>query len=1094
MVPQKSTVKMIKYLSVLCLVALLLSCESNEGTLFSNPSSDDTGIEFVNQIKETEELNILDYLYFYNGGGVALGDLNNDGLPEVFLSGNQVKNKLYLNTGNLKFKDISSDAGIEGLSSWNTGTVMGDVNGDGFLDIYVCAVVGLNGFNGRNELFINNGNLTFTESAVEYGLDFESYSSTAAFLDYDLDGDLDMYLLNHAIHTQESFGKADLRNERNYETGDKLLRNEGGKFVDVSSEAGIFGGINGYGLSVAIADFNHDGFPDIYVSNDFHEDDYYYLNNGDGTFSETIKEYFGHTSRFSMGNDVADINHDGWPDILSLDMLPEDEFVLKSSDGDESLQILKMRIDQYGYHYQFTRNMLQINQPGGKFVETALMSGIAATDWSWSGLFEDYDQDGHQDLFVSNGIPKRPNDLDFIKFVSSEQIQKKINNTRLVDKDALEMMPHGKVHNYIFQGDADIHFKDMSGDWIQSDSLISGATAVGDLDNDGDLDLIVNNINEPAAVYANKTNEKAAFLKIKFELPSLNKFGIGTKVYSYHSGQLQYKELNLSRGFQASSEPIVHFGYGKVTQIDSLRIIWPDRTTQLLTQIEPNQVMTIRPENNMPLNPGFYQGFLEVLFTKLDDNLGINFEHIENNYNDFNVIKLIPYQVSDRGPATAVGDLNGDGKDDVFFGGSKLTPSQIFVQQNGGFAPLTISSVAMDSINEDVAAIIEDLNLDGQMDLLVGTGGADFYQNPYTLLDKYYQGSTDAMIKAELPKFYENASVIKANDFDNDGDLDLFVGAHVVSNDFGKIPNSHILINTNGSFEMKEDILPANLGMITDAIWTDINDDGLDDLVVVGEWMSPRFLINDGGVLKEKLLLEDELSGLWQAIHSFDIDQDGDQDLLLGNWGTNSKFKASASYPMKLYHQDFDRNGNKEAVISIEKNGVYYPLSGLDELSGQMNVLRKKFTSYQEFAGKNMKEIFNEKLLDSAEVLQVNDLRSGYLQNNGGKYSFVPFDWRLQVSPINSFVTDDFDADQSDEVLVAGNYFGVSPFHGRFDGFSGALIHDDQTIQAGHEIGLDLAGKSARHVNVLRVGNRKFLLFTFNNEAAQVYEFKAKNQ
>ncbi|MGA9269010.1 MAG: VCBS repeat-containing protein, partial [Lutimonas sp.] len=443
-----------KNLGILVLIVLFLqACKKDEGSLFTNPDPKDTGVDFINKIDESDDLNILDYLYFYNGGGVAIGDLNNDGLPEIFFSGNQVKNKLYLNKGNLQFDDISNSAGVLGNSSWNSGAVMGDVNGDGFLDIYVCAVVGLNGFNGFNELYINNGDLTFTESAAEYGLDFESYSSTAAFLDYDLDGDLDIYLLNHAVHTQEYFGKAELRNKRTYETGDKLLRNDGGSFTDVSEEAGIFGGVNGYGLSVAVSDFNHDGFPDIYVCNDFHEDDYYYLNNGDGTFNERLKEFFGHTTRFSMGSDIADINHDGWPDILSLDMLPAEEAILKASDGDESLQILKMRVEQYGYHYQFTRNMLQINQPGYKFVETALLSGIAATDWSWSSLFEDFDQDGHQDLFISNGIPKRPNNLDFIKFVSSDQIQKKINNTRLVDQEALDMMPKGKVSNYVFQGD-----------------------------------------------------------------------------------------------------------------------------------------------------------------------------------------------------------------------------------------------------------------------------------------------------------------------------------------------------------------------------------------------------------------------------------------------------------------------------------------------------------------------------------------------------------------------------------------------------------------------------------------------------------------
>jgi len=448
------------------LCACLFACNHNNERVFNNPTSDQTGINFVNELTETNDLNILDYLYYYNGGGVAIGDINNDGLQDIYLSGNQVKNKLYLNKGNLVFEDITNKAGVSGNSTWNTGAVMGDVNGDGYLDIYVCAVVGINGFNGFNELFINNGDQTFTESAAKYGLDFDTFSSSAAFLDYDLDGDLDIYLLNHAIHTQESFGKASLRYKRNYQTGDKLLRNDGNTFKDVSEEAGIFGGVNGYGLGISVSDFNQDGYPDIFVGNDFHEDDYYYLNNGDGTFSERLKEFFGHTSRFSMGNDVSDINHDGWPDIMSLDMLPEDENVLKSSEGDDDIQIQELRIKQFGYNYQFTRNMFFVNQQNSPYLETALLSGIAATDWSWSTLIEDFNQDGEQDIFISNGIPRRPNNLDFIKFVSSDKIQKKIDNTKLVDQEALNLMPSGKTHNYIFKGDGKLNFEDKSGKWI----------------------------------------------------------------------------------------------------------------------------------------------------------------------------------------------------------------------------------------------------------------------------------------------------------------------------------------------------------------------------------------------------------------------------------------------------------------------------------------------------------------------------------------------------------------------------------------------------------------------------------------------------
>lgn len=1066
---------------------LIIGCKK-EGGLFKNPSPQETGITFTNTLTETDDLNILDYLYFYNGGGVAIGDINNDGLPDIFFSGNQVKNKLYLNKGNLTFEDISETAGILGNSTWNTGSVMGDVNGDGLLDIYVCAVVGINGFNGYNELYINNGDATFTESAATYGLDFDSYSSSAAFLDYDLDGDLDIYLLNHAVHTQESFGRANLRLKRNYQTGDKLLRNDNGKFIEVSEEAGIYGGINGYGLGIAISDFNQDGYPDIYVGNDFHEDDYYYLNNGDGTFTESLKQYFGHTTRFSMGNDVADINHDGLPDIISLDMLPEDEKALKSSEGDDNLQTQKLRIERYGYHYQFTRNMLYVNQSNGAYLETALLSGVAATDWSWSALFADYDQDGEQDIFISNGIPKRPNDMDFIKFTSSEQIKNKIDNTKLVDQQALNMMPSGATHNYVFKGSKNLSFKDMSGKWILNDTLVSGATAMADLDNDGDLDLITNNINRPATLYINKTNDNANYLKIRFNYSDKNHFGVGTKVYSYHQGTLQFKELYTVRGFQSSSEPIIHFGYGKTNTIDSLKIVWPNKTYQIVKNIPVNQTLTIAPENTKPFDYNSLKPKIKALFEKVEGNLGLNFTHVEDKYVDFNREKLIPYQVSDRGPAIAIGDINNDGKEDIFFGGSKYIPSKIFVQSDSSYVIKNIPEISKDSIKEDVAAVIADFTNNGKNDIFLGSGGADFYNKMKPLLDSYYVNKDSVYETAMLPEYFENASVIKVNDYDNDGDLDVFVGNQAITTKFGANPTSYLLENKNGKFSVVENSSIKNLGMVTDAIWDDFDNDGTKDLIVVGEWMAPAFFKNTNGKLTETQLTEGNLNGLWQSIHPFDIDGDGDTDYLLGNWGTNSKFKASEKSPMKMFFGDFDENGQTETITTIEKNGSYYPLEGLDGLGGQMILLRKKFTSYNDFAGKNIQEILDKKVVANSKILSVHTLNSGYLKNENGRFSFVPFQVELQVSPIMSFVTYDFDGDGKEEVLAAGNYFGVKPFHGRLDSFPGALIYNEIKITLGNNIGLDLAHKSVRHLNIITLNTVDYLLVTVNNNKAQVYK------
>ncbi|MEP2056643.1 MAG: VCBS repeat-containing protein [Maribacter litoralis] len=1076
-----------KLLYILVLVCAL-GCKQNKGELFVKRSANDTGITFENTLTETKDLSILDYLYFYNGGGVAIGDINNDSLPDIYFSGNQVKNKLYLNKGNLQFEDITENAGVAGNSSWNTGAIMGDVNGDGLLDIYVCAVVGLNGFNGYNELFINQGDATFKESAADYGLDFESYSSSAAFLDYDLDGDLDIYLLNHAIHTQDSYGNAQIRHKRIYETGDKLLRNDNGTFTDVSEEAGIYGGVNGYGLGIAVSDFNQDGYPDLYIGNDFHEDDYYYLNNGDGTFKESIKEAFGHTTRFSMGSDVADINHDGLPDLISLDMLGKDEIVLKSSEGDDDIQIQKLKTETFGYHNQYTRNMLSVNQPDGKFLETALLSGVAATDWSWSALFGDYNQDGEQDLYISNGIPKRPNDLDYINYISNENIRSKINNTNLVDQKALKMMPSGFIGNMIFKGSNNLQFIDESKTWISQDTIISGATAYSDLDNDGDLDLVTNNLYSPAEIQENTTNTKANWLKIKLNYIEKNKFGIGTKVFSYANGIQQFKEMYTVRGFQASSEPLIHFGYGEISNIDSIKIVWPDKSYQTITNIATNQTLYISPNQNKAFDYSNLHTQRQLLFKKESNNLGIDFIHVEDSYSDYLRQKLIPYQMSDRGPAVSVGDLNADGKDDIFFGGSKYIASQVYVQGDSTFQQITYPEIKMDSIKEDITSIIADFNNDGKNDLIIGTGGADFFNEMKPLTDSYYISSDSVFTKKAFPEMFENTSVLLKLDYDHDNDFDLIVCNQSISADYGNRPNNYLLKNTDGNFNITEN--PFNqLGMITDAIVTDFNNDGWEDLLFVGEWMSPKFFQNNEGKFTEIHPLENEkLNGLWQSVINFDIDGDGDQDYLLGNWGLNTKFSTSEEHPMKMYYGDLDKNGATETIVSTYKDGKDYPVDGLKELSSQLVSLRKKFNSYSSFAGKSMEDILGENMLPNAEILKVHTLNSGFLKNENGKFTFVPFSYKLQLAPIMSFLEFDFNGDNKTEVLAAGNYFGVKPYHGRFDSFPGALISNNNNITLANKIGLDLTGKSIRNMNIIKFNNNNYILLTFNDEAAEVYQ------
>ena len=1074
---------------------LFIGCSQKEGQLFEKLSSDESNITFNNQLLESKNISILDYLYYYNGGGVALGDINNDGLVDIYFTSNQGKNKLYLNKGANKFEDITAKAGVEGQSDWNSGTIMADVNGDGYLDIYVCAVVGINGFEGQNELFINNKDNTFTESAAEYGLDLDNYSSSAAFLDYDLDGDLDMYLLNHAVHSELSFGNADIRNRRNYECGDKLFRNDNGKYVDVSEKAGIFGGANGYGLGLAVSDFNLDGYPDIYVCNDFHEDDYYYLNNGDGTFSESLKSHFGHTSRFSMGVDVADVNHDGFPDIMTLDMLPEDEKVLKSSLGDDNTQMLKMRTEKLGYHYQYTRNMLQLNQDGNHFTETALLSGVAATDWSWSTLFADYDQDGEQDIFVSNGIPKRPNDLDYVKYYSNDQIKSKISSTKLLDKEALKRMPKGNVTNYVFQGSTDLQFKNRSADWIENDSIISNGSGYADIDNDGDLDVVTNNTNNVASVYINKTDGKSNYLKLKLQFVGQNTFGIGTKVISYYKGKKQFKELQTTRGFQSSSEPMIHFGYGKITSIDSLVVIWPDKTFQTLKNIKTNQTLAIKANTSRKaydykkLHPAVLP-----IFKKTETGLGIDFVHQENDFIDFLVQKLIPYQRSDRGAATAIGDLNGDGKDDIFFGASKGKKAAVYLQNPKGFAKKSFDEIEKDSIFEDASAVIGDFNNDKINDLYVASGGGE---NASNLQDRLYTNKNSQFVKSALPKLVQNASVVKTFDYDKDGDLDLFVANNSVNNRFGTMPDCYLLNNNKGIFTIVEGQTFSKIGMVTDAVFSDFNKDGKVDLILVGEWMKPSFFANKNGKFTNvtETVFPEKSNGLWQSVIPFDIDQDGDEDYLVGNWGMNSKFKASKEFPMKMYYDDFDANGSFETIVAVEKKGQYYTTMGLDELAEQFSgMLKKKFNSYKSFAGKTLEEVFDPKMLEKGTLFEVHNLKSGYLKNENGKFTFVPFSNKMQVTPITCFVKSNFDSDAKEEVFAAGNYFGVSPYHSKFDGFSGALIKNEKTIFLGNQIGIDLTQKAVRHLDIIKFNGKKYILVTINNKKVELYEMpSAKN-
>jgi hypothetical protein len=1093
---------------VLIILLLFFSCKRRENEkkeLFSLLSPAATKVDFVNRLKETEQFNIIQYLYFNDGAGVAAGDINNDGLADLYFTSNQRPNKLYLNKGNMKFEDITDKAGVAGKGDWKTGVTMADVNGDGLLDIYVCQVGNYKGIKGRNQLFINQGNLTFKEEAYDYGLDFQGFSTQAAFFDYDMDGDLDMYLLNHSVHTSRSYGDTSLRLDRDSLAGDRLYRNdeENGRrvFHDVTRQAGIYSSQIGYGLGVNISDINNDGYPDIYISNDFHENDYLYINNGNGTFSERLTGAIAQTSRSSMGNDAGDINNDGLPDIMVLDMLPEEEKIRKQSGGEDDYELFMLK-RKSGYNYQYVRNTLQLNLGGGMFSEIGRLAGVYATDWSWATLFCDVDNDGFKDLFITNGIYRRANDLDYIKFLVKNNFFTLKENQNAPDKVLYEKMPLYPNVSYIYKNNGDLTFTNMAKEWGLNKRSYSNGAAYADLDNDGDLDLIVNNINDHAFIYKNNTDSQLSnhFLSVILKGKGLNTRGIGARITIYCSGQKQIAEQFPTRGFQSAVSDVLHFGLGSADMIDSLVVRWPDLSEQTILDVPADKVITLEMKNAGKAERKSEQDNQNTKLFSASQIPGLEFKHKEDPYVDFTRELLIPHSLSAEGPAMAVADINGDGLEDLFVGGAKDQTAMMFIQQkNGTFKPLNVPLLTKDRNADDVDAAFFDADKDGDLDLFIVRGGNELPAGDPLLTDLLLiNDGKGGFSKGELPVMSHNGSCVRPGDFDGDGDVDLFVGSRSVPGAYGLSPDQFLLENDGyGKFRIVTDDRMKGvkkIGMVTDAAWMDYDKDGDQDLVITGEWMKVCIFRNDKGYFTDVTGIAGlaESAGWWNCIQVADVDGDGDMDLIGGNLGLNSILKASVKEPVQMYLNDYDNNGILDQVICSYQNGISYPVASLDELTSQMPGLGKKYPKYSDFGGRTVYDIFGKNAIEKSNIKRAVLFESCLFLNNGdGTFKINKLPTVAQFSAVRDILASDFNKDGKTDLVLVGNDYLVRPSMGRYDasfgwclsGDTGNIFNALMPVKSGLKIEGD-----ARRILPIEVSGKHYLVAAVNDGNLQIFE------
>jgi hypothetical protein len=1081
----------------LLVFVLFISCNETaiEKPQFELLTPDKTGILFSNNLVSTDIFNVYRYRNFYNGGGVAIGDINNDGLQDIYLTSNLNENKLYLNKGNFTFEDITATANIGGTKAWSTGVSMVDINADGFLDIYVCNSGDVAGDNKQNELFINNTDGTFTEKAAEYGLADLGFSTHASFFDYDKDGDLDVYLLNNSYQAIGSFNLTkNERPKRDVLGGDKLFQNQGNHFVDVSEKAGIYGSVIGFGLGITVSDVNNDGWEDMYISNDFFERDYLYINQKNGTFKEQLTTSLNSISGASMGADAADINNDGYNDIFVTEMLPKEYDRLKTVTTFEDWNKYQYNLKN-DYYHQFTRNMLQVNNQNTTFSEVGRFSGVEASDWSWGALFFDMNNDGLKDLFIANGIYKDLTNQDYLRYVSNEEILQSLVTDNKVDyKKLIDIIPSNKVKNHAYINKGNLEF-DRENNGLNTAGFSNGA-AYGDLDNDGDLDLIVNNVNMPLFVYKNNLDTKTSnYLKVVLKGEGLNTNAVGAKVKLATKTATYFLEQQPARGFQSSMDNRPNFGF-KETDSLTLTINWPSGKRTQLQNIEVNKTLTLFEKDAQTVvkkEPIITQ----KIFTKNSNT--IQFVHKENNYIDFNVDRLLPFMRSAEGPKMAVADVNNDGTEDLFIGGSKNNIASLFIQKNTTFIKKETATFNNQTAAEDAESIFFDADNDGDLDLYVCSGGVETSKYSANYLDKLYfnDGAGNFTLSDQkLPtttQYHSSSSVVVA-DIDNDNDLDLFVGERTIPNAYGMPGSGFLLINDgSGKFtEQSASLAPEfkNLGMITDAIFIDINKNGYKDLVIVGDFMGVEVFENQQGKFKknENNALSN-LKGWWNTIEKSDLDNDGDFDLIIGNHGLNSRFKATPKNPINLYVNDFDKNGFLDPVLSFTNtDGKEYPYALRHNLVDQLKYLSKKFPDYESFKAATIQDIFTPEQLQESTTLEANSLGSVILFNEGAfNFTVQKLPLETQFSPIYAIATSDFDNDGDQDILLGGNLDGVKPEFGRYDAsFGNYLENKGNRIFKFHQKGKGLkVNGQIRDLKVLK--NKVFI--TKNNDSLEVYNY-----